>query len=170
MDEQIVLEDFQRVPGDDHIHWPIRTEDHQLGGISPACDSRDYIERRGVNPVEIFQDQEQWAFRRHRFQYFANLTHHSFARGAENIALQALSLFRWDKRRELNQPSGRQGSPFVCRMSAFRLAKQLADRFEQRVIRFLSAEPFNALSPRNAQAGTSYYTAAERVNQRRFAN
>src|SRR5215470_17313573 len=115
MDEQIVLEDLQRVPGDDYIHWPIRTEDNQLGGISPACDSRDHIERREVDPVKIFQDQQQWPVRRHRFQYFANLSYHSFAGGAENISLQALSLFRWDKRRELNQPSGRQGSPFVSR-------------------------------------------------------
>src|SRR5262249_41263685 len=134
------------------------------------CDSRDYIERRGVYPVEVFQDQQQWHIRRNRFQQFADLPYHSFAGGAENITLQALSLFRWDKRRELNQPCGRQRSPFVCRMSAFRLAKQLSDRFEQRVICFLSAEPLNALSPRNAEAGTSHYTAAERVNQRRFAD
>src|SRR5215471_312992 len=55
-------------------------------------------------------------------------------------------------------------------MSAFGLAKQLADRFEQRIICFLSAETLNTLSPRRAQAGTSDYTAAERVHQRRFAD
>jgi len=48
---------------------------------------------RRIDPVDVFEDQQQRVFRGQRFERLADLPHHPLARRSENFPLQRRSLF-----------------------------------------------------------------------------
>ncbi len=147
--QQILLQRFQRTVGEDQFRRPQRAEHEQARGLAPPRDRRNHVQRRVIDPVQIFEDQHQRHGLRDHFERFAQLAHHAFPRRAENLALQRRLLFRPHQRRKLDQPGRRVCRQCVDDERAERTAGELTDRFEQRIVRLLAAEALDRLPARH---------------------
>src|SRR5215471_12098890 len=76
MHQQILLETLQVTLRKNDVYWPVCSNEHQLSRLATARQGGNQVESRGVDPMEIFKDQNQRILCRHRFQGFTNLPHH----------------------------------------------------------------------------------------------
>src|SRR5260370_559113 len=98
VNEQILLKCLQRTLRNDDICRSVGPDNYELRRPTAACQRRDEIERGGIDPVKVFQDEDQRILRRHHFECFADLPHHTFARGPKRFSPQCLSLFGFHQR------------------------------------------------------------------------
>src|SRR5258708_36450659 len=120
------------------------------GGFLPSF--KGFETAANASPVEIFQDHNQRALRRHSLECFANLPHHPSWRASQDLLLEPVSLFGFYQGWELSQPGGRMFRQHLDQRTVFRAENQRAQRFEDRVVRFLSPEAFHALAPSDPQS------------------
>src|SRR5260370_233166 len=124
----------------------IGRDQEQLCRHAAAGEYRDHVQGRIVDPVEIFQDHNQRALRRHSLECFANLPHHPSWRASQDLSLEPVSLFGFYQGWELSQAGGRMFRQHLDQRTVFRAENQRAQRFEDRVVRFRSPEALDTLT------------------------
>jgi len=74
-------------------------DEHQFGRHLTARQCRDEIHRGVIDPLEIFENQQQRTFCGDSLQRLADFTQHSLTRGAQDLPLQHLTVFALEQRR-----------------------------------------------------------------------
>ena len=84
--------------------------------------------------------------------------------------MEPVSLFGFYQGWELSQPGGRMFRQHLDQRTVFRAENQRAQRFEDRVVRFLSPEAFHALAPSDPQSVIPSSLLMKRIHQCRLAD
>ena len=118
-----------------------------------ARESGDQIDRGIVDPVKIFEDQQQRVESRDCLQCLDHLPEHALRGGTQRFPLQGFPLFPVQQAGELKEPGGRLPRERVEHGGAVGTATQLAEGFEHGIERLLAPEPFHALAPGDPNRG-----------------
>ena len=167
---QILLERLERTVGHDDVRRTVCADHEQSGRFSPPGDRGDDVERRVIGPVEILEDEHDGGCGGHDFERLAEFTHHTFARGAENLPLERGLLVASDEGRELNHPRRRVRLQRVHDLRAAWSTRELPDRFEHRVIGFFAAEALDRLTACHAQTWNAKGGLPKDIHQTRLPN
>src|SRR5262245_22843309 len=128
---------------------PLRSEEKHAYGFPSAGKCRDDVEGREIRPMEILEHEDQQSIGGDRLDHFPELAHHPLTSRTERFTLQGCLLAGFHQRRELQQPGWRNRGQQWDDAFLVRSPDQLIDRLEHRIVCFLSAEPFDALTSHN---------------------
>src|SRR5262245_12800837 len=168
MDEQILLENLQWIFGHDDVGRAVRAEQYDFRWRAPARERGDDVEGGDVDPVKVFEDEDDRVVDGDPFQRFADLPHHPLARCPDGLAMQRFPGIRLYQRRKLDEPSRRVSHQRRHHRIALALAQQLTERFEYWVIRLLTSEALNALPAGDPEARSHGGATQKGVHERRL--
>src|SRR6266481_7909929 len=170
MNKQVLLEGLQRALRDNDVRWPIGAKEEKLRRSTTSRCRGNEIKSGRINPMEILENQNQRAFCRQSLQSVTNLTYHALARGSQDLLLQSFSLFCFYQGRKLAQPGGSTLGQSLGDSTAVRIADQLSERLEHRVVGFFSSEALDALSPSDSQIWLEGGLLMKSVDESRFSD
>ena len=75
----------ERVTRDRHVGWAVCHEDQQAHAVEAAGEIIQHVDRRGVGPVQILQEQHEWADPRHVQEVGGKLALHPLLRRALDV-------------------------------------------------------------------------------------
>ncbi len=168
MDEEILLEHLQRVLRHHDVARTVRAEHHELRRSAPPGQRRDHVEGGEIDPVKVFEGEDERVGGGDRFQGFADLPHHPLPRRPDRLAVQRLSRLPLHQRRKLDEPGRCTSDQRRHRSIALGLAQQVTERFENRVVRLLAAEALDTLPARDAKARPLGGTTLKGLDERRL--
>ena len=168
---EFVLDALQRMIAVDHLRGPVGAEHQQPRRPSPPREQREEVQRRRIAPVQIFEHQNERAFRGGRLQRFGHLAQHPLAGRSRHD--QAAAFFRrqaLEDRRHLREPGRRVLAEVRDQVLAARLSAQLAEGGEDRQVRLACAEVLDALTATDECLADVRRAVDERVDQRGLAD
>jgi hypothetical protein len=164
VNQEILLERLQRMAGYG-VHRTFGCEHQQLRGTAPPRQRREQIDGRGIDPLEIFEHQQQRLARREGLQRLGDLPQHAFARRAEEFALEQLAVLPGDEGGKLNQPRGGLRGEDPDDAVSPGSPTELPERLQHRVVGLPASVALDTLAARDATPHGGCSLALELVDE-----
>ena len=126
------------------VDGAIGREQEETGRLAPGGEQRQEVHRRGVAPVEVFEDEDERDLGGERLDELGHLAEHPLAGGAQELATEPVAVVLFDEPGELREPGRRVAAQQRPGLSA--PARQATHRLEHGHVGFGRAELLETLA------------------------
>jgi hypothetical protein len=145
-------------------------QEEQACRLAPPGEQRHEVERRGIAPVQVLEQEHERRLVRERLERLGHLAQHALARRAEQLAREALAPGGVAQRGQLHEPGGRVAREPGLDARSMGTAAEPAQRVEHGQIRLALAEGLEALAARDQSHAAALDLAQARLDERGLAD